>query len=162
MPLSSICGVVATKKIRPAGNAPSRSKTKTSASRGSRAKLVVTRVVPTLRMFDIAKAREFYLDYLGFTVDFEHRFHDGAPLYMGISRDGLVLHLSEHHGDGSPGVHFTIEMTGVDDLHRELHAKNYRYMNPGIVKTEWGTRDLGVIDPVGNRLTFSERITKSS
>lgn len=31
-------------------------------------------------MFDIAKTREFYLDYLGFTVDFEHRFHDNAPL----------------------------------------------------------------------------------
>ena len=41
----------------------------------------VTRVVPTLRMFDVAKAREF-LDYLGFTVDFEHRFHDNAPLFM--------------------------------------------------------------------------------
>jgi len=122
----------------------------------------VTRVIPTLRMFDIAKTREFYLDYLGFVVDFEHRFHDNAPLYMGISRDGLVLHLSEHHGDGSPGVHITIEITGVNELHRELQAKNYRFMNPGISETEWGTRDMGVIDPVGNRLTFSERITTNS
>jgi hypothetical protein len=122
----------------------------------------VARVIPTLRMFDIAKTREFYLDYLGFTVDFEHRYHDNAPLYMGISRDGLVLHLSEHHGDGSPGVHVTIEMTGVDDLHRELQTKKYRYMNPGIQATEWGTRDMGVIDPVGNRLTFSERLTTNS
>ena len=54
----------------------------------------VSRVIPILRIFDVAKAREFYLDYLGFTVDFEHRFHDDAPLYMGISRDGLALHLS--------------------------------------------------------------------
>jgi catechol 2,3-dioxygenase-like lactoylglutathione lyase family enzyme len=122
----------------------------------------VTRVIPTLRMFDVAKTREFYLDYLGFTVDFEHRYHDNAPLFMGVSRDGLVLHLSEHHGDGSPGVHVTIDMTGVDDLHRELQAKKYRYMNPGIQATEWGTRDMGVIDPVGNRLTFSERVTTSS
>ena len=118
----------------------------------------VSRVIPILRIFDVAKAREFYLDYLGFTVDFEHRFHDDAPLYMGISRDGLALHLSEHHGDGSPGVHVTIEMTGVEDLQRELHAKKYRYMNPGIQATEWGTRDMAVIDPVGNRLTFSARI----
>jgi hypothetical protein len=44
--------------------------------------IVVARVIPTLRMFDVAKAREFYLDYLGFTVDFEHRFHDNAPLFM--------------------------------------------------------------------------------
>lgn len=63
----------------------------------------VSRVIPILRIFDVAKAREFYVDYLGFSVDFEHRFHDNAPLYMGISRDGLVLHLSEHHGDPSTG-----------------------------------------------------------
>ena len=44
-----------------------------------------------------AKAREFYLDYLGFGVEFEHRFEADLPLYLGISRNGLQLHLSEHH-----------------------------------------------------------------
>ena len=60
-------------------------------------------VVPILRMFDIAKAREFYVDFLGFTWDWEHRFDDNAPLYAQISRAGIVIHLSEHHGDGAPG-----------------------------------------------------------
>ena len=36
--------------------------------------------IPILRIFDEAKARELYLDYLGFTVRFEHRFEPGAPL----------------------------------------------------------------------------------
>jgi uncharacterized glyoxalase superfamily protein PhnB len=115
------------------------------------------RVIPILRMFDVAKAREFYIGYLGFKVDFEHRFHDNAPLFMQVSRDGLVLRLSEHHGDGSPGANVTIEVRGVEDFHRELSAKNYRYMNAGIVTTEWGTRDVQVFDPFGNRLSFSER-----
>jgi hypothetical protein len=53
------------------------------------------RAIPILRIFDIAKAREFYLDYLGFSVEFEHRFHDDAPLFMGVVRDGLALFLSE-------------------------------------------------------------------
>jgi hypothetical protein len=43
--------------------------------------------IPILRIFDEAKAREFYLDWLGFSIDFEHRFEPGTPLYMGISRD---------------------------------------------------------------------------
>lgn len=30
--------------------------------------------VPIFRIFDVAKAREFYVDYLGMTVDWEHRF----------------------------------------------------------------------------------------
>lgn len=109
-------------------------------------------------MFDIAKAREFYLDYLGFSVDFEHRFHENAPLFMGISRDGLPLFLSEHHGDGSPGAHIRIDVESIDDLYAELKSKNYRYMNPGIQDQEWGARELTVIDPFGNHLTFSEPI----
>lgn len=113
-------------------------------------------------MFDIAKAREFYLDYLGFKVDFEHRFSEGAPLFMGLSRDGIRIFLSEHHGDGSPGVHIQIEMSGVQDFHRELAAKAYRYMNPGIAEQEWGARQLLVLDPFGNTLIFSEPIDSES
>lgn len=114
--------------------------------------------IPVLRMFDVAKAKEFYLDYLGFTIDFEHRFHENAPLFMGISRGGVSLFLSEHHGDGTPGTHVTIQVEGVDDLLDELRAKNYRYMNAGIQVQEWGTRDLMVVDPFNNRIIFSERI----
>jgi len=118
---------------------------------------LLQRMIPVLRMFDVAKAREFYIDYLGFKVEFEHRFHDDAPLFMGISRDGVMLYLSEHHGDGSPGVHVIVETTGVDDLLDELKAKHYRYMNPGIQDQEWGTRELTVVDPASNKVCFSER-----
>jgi len=118
------------------------------------------RSVPVLRMFDVVKTREFYIDYLGFSVDFEHRFHDDAPLFMGMSRDGLTFFLSEHHGDGSPGSHVVVQMRGVDDLHRELAAKKYRYMNPGIQTQEWGTRDLCVVDPCGNKIIFSEPVAQ--
>lgn len=110
-------------------------------------------------MFDVAKAREFYLDYLGFSVDFEHRFHAGAPLFMGVSRDGFQLMLSEHHGDGTPGTHVRIDVVGLDELYAELAKKNYRYMNPSIQTQEWGMRELRVVDPFGNQLIFSERLT---
>jgi catechol 2,3-dioxygenase-like lactoylglutathione lyase family enzyme len=56
--------------------------------------------VPVLRIFDVPRAREFYVDWLGCRVDFEHRFDTKSPLYMQVSRDELVLHLSEH---GTPG-----------------------------------------------------------
>ena len=118
---------------------------------------VLQRTIPVLRMFDVAKAREFYIDYLGFKVEFEHRFHDNAPLFMGISRDGLMLYVSEHHGDGVPGAHVVVDMTGVDDLLDELKSKNYRFMNPGIQDQTWGTRELCVVDPSGNKIYFSER-----
>jgi hypothetical protein len=114
------------------------------------------RVIPTLRMFDVAKAREFYLGYLGFAVDFEHRFEPELPLFMQVSRGEARLYLSEHHGDGSPGCHVTIEMTGVADYHAELAAKNYRYMRPGLERQPWGAITVTVYDPFSNHITFSE------
>ena len=54
------------------------------------------KTTPVLRMFDIHKARELYLDFLGFKLDFEHRFEPDLPLDMGISLGSAVLHLSEH------------------------------------------------------------------
>jgi len=115
-------------------------------------------VVPILRMFDVVKAEEFYQGFLGFAIDWDHRFDDNAPLYRQISRAGLILHLSEHHGDGSPGAHLRVNMRGVRVLHQELSAKGYRYMGPGLETTPWNTLEVGVIDPFGNHISFSERL----
>jgi len=110
--------------------------------------------IPILRIFDEAKAREFYAGFLGFTIDFEHRFEPGLPLYMQVSRDGCVLHLSEHHGDASPGAAIRIETSELDALQAELIAKQYGFARPGIDEQPWG-RDMSVKDPFGNRLIFS-------
>ena len=76
---------------------------------------------------------------------------------MGISRDGLTIHLSEHHGDGTPGSIAYVYMTGVRELHQELSDKQYRYNRPGLQEQEWGMLELSVVDPFNNRLTFGER-----
>jgi hypothetical protein len=120
------------------------------------ATIILGRVTPIPRIFDIAKADKFYLDYLGFHVDWDPRFDDNAPVYRQISRGDLILHLSEHHGDGSPGAPFRVTMRGVEAFHKELADKNYRYMWPGLETTPWNTRETGVIDPFGNSTRFSE------
>lgn len=111
--------------------------------------------IPILRMFDEAKAREFYLDFLGFSVEFEHRFEADLPLYLGIIRDSLRLHLSEHHGDSSPGSTVFVPMLNIEMLRDELQAKRYGYGRPDIVEQGWG-KVLEVYDPFGNRIRFCE------
>jgi catechol 2,3-dioxygenase-like lactoylglutathione lyase family enzyme len=113
-------------------------------------------VTPILRIFDEAKAREFYVGFLGFTVDWEHRFAPDLPLYMQVSRDGCALHLSEHYGDGSPGAAIRIDTDDLDAFHAELTAKKFKFARPGIDEQPWG-RELSVKDPSGNRLTFAAR-----
>jgi uncharacterized glyoxalase superfamily protein PhnB len=111
-----------------------------------------------LRIFDVAKALEFYRDFLGFEVQWEHRFEDDAPLYAEVARDGCVLHLSEHHGDASPGSAVRIRVEDIAALHRELIARNYRFARPGLCETPWQTREISVTDPFGNRLHFFEEM----
>lgn len=109
---------------------------------------------PIFRSFDEEKARAFYLDYLGFSVDWEHRFHEGAPLYMQIRLGEAVLHLSEHHGDATPGSAIRIECSDIDELLAALQAKEYRFANPGILDQSWGCREIILTDPFGNRVVF--------
>jgi catechol 2,3-dioxygenase-like lactoylglutathione lyase family enzyme len=118
----------------------------------------VLQTVPLLRVFDVAKTREFYVDFLGFRIDWEHRFEPGAPLYMQVSRDSCVLHLTEHHGDCSPGATVFVRVTGLDDFHREITATGYRFMRPSVERAPWHARLMEVVDPFGNRLRFNEDI----
>ena len=115
--------------------------------------------VPLLRIFDVAKAKEFYVGFLGFAVDWEHRFDDAAPLYMQVSRGGLVLHLTEHHGDACPGSTVFVRMRGVEELHGEISAKGYGFLRPGVEKTFHDSLCMEVIDPFGNRIRFDETLS---
>lgn len=114
------------------------------------------RAVPLMRIFSLEKALEFYTGFLGLAVDWEHRFDATAPVYLQVARGGLVLHLTEHHGDCCPGSTVYVPMTGLDAFHREITARGYAHMRPGIKATPWGSREVEVIDPFGNRIRFSE------
>lgn len=114
-----------------------------------------TQPVPIFRIFDEEKARGFYEGFLDCKVDWEHRFHPGAPLYAQVSRGGLKLHLSEHSGDASPGATAVCYMKGVAAFQKGLIAKNYKYNRPGLEQQDWGL-ECQVIDPFGNRIRFME------
>ncbi|MCZ4428351.1 glyoxalase superfamily protein [Agrobacterium sp. SOY23] len=114
------------------------------------------RIFPIVRIFDEAKAREFYVDFLGFEIDWEHRFGENSPLYMQVSRAGLGLHLSGHHGDATPGSNIFVTMHGVHAYQKELVGKKYRFLNPGVEELPWGDV-MEVIDPFGNRIRFCEQ-----
>lgn len=115
-------------------------------------------IIPIFRIFDVAKAKEFYIDFLGFSLNFEHRFEGVSPVYMEVERAGFRLHLSEHHGDACPGANVYVRMTGVLEFHAELAARNYGYLKPGVETMEWNARVLEVIDPFGNRIRFAEEV----
>jgi uncharacterized glyoxalase superfamily protein PhnB len=124
--------------------------------------MTVQKVIPVLRIFDYTKAVEFYINWLEFMIDWEHTFEENTPIYMAVSREGITLHLSEHHGDATPGARVYVECTGLKEYHKMLVDKNYKNNRPGLEETFYGAWCVEVIDPFGNRLTFNERKEQDS
>jgi len=110
---------------------------------------------PILRSFDERMTKGFYVDFLGFEVEFEHRFEPGMPLYMGLRRDECRVHLSEHFGDAAPGARLRIRVEDVRSFARSLNEKQYGHARPGEPDLmDWGSWEITINDPAGNRLTF--------
>ena len=123
--------------------------------------------IPILRIFSEEKAREFYLEFLGFTLDFGGPAGGpaGGPFYGQIIRADTTLQLTEVPYDPGHGSTVGINLNGIDDLHREL-SQRYGEMGsrvwgpavwvPDIEDVPWGQRVLTISDPFGNHLRFSE------
>ncbi|MCA9012294.1 MAG: VOC family protein [Planctomycetaceae bacterium] len=118
--------------------------------------------IPIMRIFDVVKAKDFYVGFLGFTIDWEHRFDNTSPAYLQISKGDLVLHLSEHHGDCCPGSTVFVWMKGIEDFHDTITSRGYGYMRPGIERTFYNSICVEVTDPFGNRIRFNEAQPKGS
>jgi uncharacterized glyoxalase superfamily protein PhnB len=114
--------------------------------------------IPIIRIFDETKAKEFYLDFLGMILDWEHRFEADFPVYMQVSRDNLVLHLSEHSGDCTPGSKIFVNTDKLDSLYNEIASRDYKYNRPELSTAPWGNRIFEVIDPFSNKILFNEEL----
>lgn len=109
--------------------------------------------VPVLKVDDARRSVAFYRDVLGFRLDWEHRFDDGFPLYVSLSRDALTLHLSEHGDETAPAT-LVVSVEDVDAAWSELSARGLESEGPPEDRP-YGVRDFALSDPDGHRLVFA-------
>ena len=78
---------------------------------------------------------------------------------MQISLGECLLQLSEHSGDCCPGAAVKIFTDAIEEYVEELVAKEYppgvAEQYPGVAEQPWGSLDMLLIDPFGNRLIFT-------
>ncbi|HEX8507162.1 MAG TPA: glyoxalase superfamily protein [Hymenobacter sp.] len=113
-------------------------------------------VTPIFQILDYQKARDFYVDWLGFRIDWEDQGSKG--MYMQVSRGDITLHLSSYQSDSCPGSKAMAEINGLLAYHRHLMQKHHPTTCPELKKTSWSEKVLQaeVVDPFGNRIVFVE------
>ena len=103
---------------------------------------------PVLPVKDVKEAVAFYQEKLGFQVVFNIGF------YAGIERGPIHFHLDGSGWGGGP-VSARINVSGVDDIHAEIAPMGI-VMKDEPLENKMGMRQFSVLDPAGNRITFTQ------
>ena len=113
--------------------------------------------IPILDVTHIEEALSFYVERLGFEVDF--RYENDPENYAGVRRDGVRLHMHrqapEYFQNGPAGrLKFRMPVDDPDALYAEFRAMGVLDDDVEVRETDWGTREFGFRDPDGNGLVF--------
>ena len=120
-------------------------------------------IIPTMKCSDIRRSVDFYTGVLDFEVRREwSELTD--PGFAWLTRNGDVLHLSSHSGDGVFGQAVVVDVPEVDALFETFRSRGLQTpgapdspVHEGPLDQSWGTREFYVNDPDGNTLRFTRR-----
>lgn len=107
------------------------------------------RAVPILPVDDLAEARRFYVDTLGFGVAFEAS-EDGRTGLLGVRRGGIEITLDCPMAGHGRDACVSLRVDDTDRYHAEWSAKTAVLRPPR--DEPWGTRTFDLIDPFGNTI----------
>lgn len=112
-------------------------------------------VHPVLPVRDMVASLRYYVEKLGFQIDFADDQHN--PMYAGITRDGVEIHLQWHDASNwsqmnASSLRFVIQE--IEALYDEYKTKDVFHKNTSLKETAWGTREFAFFDPDMNGLTF--------
>ena len=103
--------------------------------------------VPVVQVSDLAAARDFWCETLGFTLAFD------MGDYCGVQRGAVEVHLDATQPAGVGSVSVRLHAPDVDAVHAAIDPAAVDPAEPLETKP-WGTRQFSVRDADGNRVTF--------
>ncbi|MDP8931593.1 MAG: VOC family protein [Actinomycetota bacterium] len=115
----------------------------------------IRRAVPDLTSADLARSRNFYSDFLGFTVGM-----DMGWVVAFVSPDNptaqVIVMDEDRTADVQPDM--TIEVDDVDRLRAQAVELGYEMVHP-LTDEPWGVRRFFVRDPDGNVVNVMSHLT---
>jgi catechol 2,3-dioxygenase-like lactoylglutathione lyase family enzyme len=118
-------------------------------------------IIPTVRCRRLAASMAFYTNVLDFECVEDGG--DADPSFSVLMRNGDMLVLSSHTGDGEFGQAIAVLTDDVDTIFRRFRARGLKtpgnpdapqMVHEGPIDQSWGTREFYVDDPDGNTLRF--------
>jgi len=121
-------------------------------------KVMIKSAIPVIAVSDSVRAEDYYCRVLGFQKMFAYRPDTSKqdPCYLGVSRDGVWLHLQSFKRERAGMTDAFLWVADVDLLHKEISARGAVVQLPPTDQT-WGTSETGIRDPDGNVLIFATR-----
>ena len=124
-------------------------------------------LIPELTVSDIDKSKKFYVDILGFKIEYE-RLEDK---FVFLSLDTSQIMLEQYHNDGwnigdlvypfGRGINFSIEVEDIEKLYLSLTVNDYPLYRPMMNNSHRVNdnlieqKELLVQDPDGYLLRFT-------
>lgn len=119
----------------------------------------IASVIPQLRTTDLAGSIRFYIEKVGFTLDFQYE-----DFYAGIRAGGQLFHL-KLVDEKDPSIafvekgdhfHLYLETDDADATAAALKRNGIRLVKD-VHETPWGTREFSIKDDQGHTLYFGQR-----
>jgi catechol 2,3-dioxygenase-like lactoylglutathione lyase family enzyme len=107
------------------------------------------RAIPILPVEDLATAKAFYVDRLGFRVTFEVS-EDGRSGLLGIERGTIQMTLDCPMKGHGRNACVALQVEDADAYYREWQGKVDVLRAPK--NEEWGARTFDLLDPSGNTI----------
>ena len=113
---------------------------------------------PVLASSDVVRDTAWYEQKLGFRDVYNSSAYKQGPVdYAVVGRQDLYLHLQFQYPEDMTSTDVRIQVTNIPPLFEEFVSKGI--IAPDRLRsTSWNTREFGLHDPSGNRITFFEDI----
>lgn len=110
---------------------------------------------PGMSIDDVTQAVDHYVNWLGFSLDFEWRASPGEPAILFLSRDGLLLTLAETSALGPPTM-LRGEVSNLEQLVADWNTHSQK--NVEIIREEpYEIPVVYIVDPAGNTLVLEQQ-----
>jgi uncharacterized glyoxalase superfamily protein PhnB len=107
--------------------------------------------VPILPVLDLDIAKRFYVDQLGFSLNWEWRADSGAEGMVGVQRGGMKITLDCPMSGHGRDACVSLEVESADAYYEEWKARGVA-IERAPHNEEWNARTFGVSDPFGNTI----------